>query len=82
MSEGTGYNQLASRVSSARGMWHMAPSRIGQIVALDSKSAKRMTEAFKRSRQPKKQRDCKLHIVTGRIDPAQLNKLQALWEPR
>ena len=56
----------------------MAPSRIGQIVVLDSKSAKWMTEVFKRSCQPKKQRDRKLHIVTGGIDSAQLNKLQAL----
>lgn len=60
----------------------MAASRIGQIVVLDSRSAKRMAEAFKRPRQPKKQRDRKLHIVTGGIDSAQFNKQQALWEPR
>lgn len=63
-------------------MRHMATSSIGQIVVLDSKSAKWMTEVFKRSCQPKKQRDCKLHIVTGGIDPAQFNIQQALWEPR
>lgn len=56
----------------------MATSSIGQIVVLDSKSAKRMTEVFKRSCQPKKQRDRKLHIVTGGIDSAQFNKQQAL----
>ena len=52
----------------------MATSSIGQVVVLDSKSAKRMAEVFRQSRQPKRWKDCKLHIVAGGIDPAKFNK--------